>query len=54
MRRALLSNPRLGTDQIMKLLRMMSKQELKLATVQTAYSMAVRSQAKTMLKAESG
>lgn len=53
-RRALLSNPRLGTDQILKLLRMMTKQELKLATVQTAYSMAVRSQAKTMLKAESG
>jgi len=53
-RRALLSNPRLGTDQIIKLLRMMTKQELKVATMQTAYSMAVRSQAKTMLKAESG
>ncbi len=53
-RRALLSNPRLGTDQIMKLLRMMTKQELKIATMQTAYSMAVRSQAKTLLKAEGG
>lgn len=53
-RRALLSNPRLGTDQILKLLRMMSKQELKIAVMQTAYSMAVRSQAKTMLKAEGG
>ncbi len=53
-RRALLSNPRLGNDQIIKLLRMMSKQELKLATTQTAYSMAVRSQAKTMLKQEGG
>jgi hypothetical protein len=53
-RRALLSNPRLGTDQIIKLLRMMNKQELKLATMQTAYSMAVRSQAKTLLKAETG
>ena len=53
-RRALLSNPRLGNDHIMKLLRMMTKQELKLATMQTAYSMAVRGQAKTMLKAEGG
>ncbi len=53
-RRALLSNPRLGTDQIIKLLRMLSKQELKLATMQTGYSMAVRSQAKTMLKQEGG
>lgn len=53
-RRALLSNPRLGTDQILKLLRMMSKQELKLATMQTAYTMAVRSQAKTLLKQEGG
>jgi hypothetical protein len=53
-RRALLSNPRLGTDQIIKLLRMMTKQELKLATTQTYYSMAVRSQAKTLLKQEGG
>lgn len=53
-RRALLSNPRLGTDQIIKLLRMLTKQELKLATMQTGYSMAVRSQAKTMLKQEGG
>lgn len=53
-RRALLSNPRLGTDQIMRLLRMLTKQELKLATMQTGYSMAVRSQAKTLLKQEGG
>lgn len=53
-RRALLSNPRLGNDHIIKLLRMMSKPELKLATAQTAYSMGVRSQAKAMLKAEGG
>ena len=51
-RRALLSNPRLGTDQIIKLLRMLTKQELKLAAMQTGYSMAVRGQAKTMLKQE--
>jgi len=36
-------------QQIIKLLRMMSKQELKLATMQTAYSMAVRQQAKALL-----
>ncbi len=53
-RRALLSNPRLGTDQIIKLLRMMSKQELKLAAIQTAYTMAVRGQAKALLKADAG
>ncbi len=51
-RRALLSNPRLGNDQIIKLLRMLTKQELKLAAMQTGYSMAVRGQAKTMLKQE--
>lgn len=51
-RRALLSNPRLGNDQILKLLRMMPKHELKLAAVQSAYSFAVRSAAKTMLKEE--
>ncbi len=51
-RRALLSNPRLGTDHIIKLLRMMPKPELKLAAVQTAYSFAVRDAAKRMLKTE--
>ena len=53
-RRALLTNPRLGNDQILKLLRMMPKHELKLAAVQTAYSFAVRSAAKTMLKEDKG
>ena len=36
-RRALLSNPRLGTDQITRVLRLMPKHELKLAAMQTAY-----------------
>ena len=49
-RRALLSNPRLGTDQIMRVLRLLPKHELKLAAVQTAYPFAVRSAAKTMLR----
>ena len=49
-RRALLSNPRLGTDHIMKILRLMPKHELKLAAIQTAYPMAVRSVARQILK----
>jgi hypothetical protein len=49
-RRALLSNPRLGSDQIMRVLRMLPKHELRLAAVQTAYSHAVRDVAKRMLK----
>lgn len=53
-RRALLSNPRLGTDHIMKILRLMPKHELKLAAVQTAYPMAVRSVARTLLKESGG
>jgi hypothetical protein len=53
-RRALLSNPRLGNDQIMKLLRLMPKHELKLAAVQTAYPMAVRTVARTLLKESGG
>jgi hypothetical protein len=51
-RRALLANPRLGTDQILRVLRMLPKHELKLAASMTAYPMAVRNAAKTMLKAE--
>lgn len=50
-RRALLSNPRLATDQIMKVLRLMPKHELKLAAVQTAYSHGVRTAAKLILRA---
>ena len=49
-RRALLSNPRLGTDQIIKVLRMLPKHELKLAAVQTAYPHAVRDHAKRLLR----
>ncbi len=49
-RRALLSNPRLGTDQIQRVLRLMPKHELKLAAIQTAYPMAVRNTARSMLK----
>ena len=49
-RRALLSNPRLGVDQIVRVLRMLPKHELKLAATQTAYPFAVRDQAKRMLR----
>lgn len=49
-RRALLSNPRLGTDQILRVLRMLPKHELKLASMQTAYPFAVRDAAKRLLK----
>ena len=53
-RRALLANPRLGNDQIMKVLRLMPKHELKLAAVQTAYPMAVRTVARQLLKESGG
>jgi hypothetical protein len=49
-RRALLTNPRLGTDQVMKVLRLTPKHELKLAAIQTAYPAAVRQAAKMMLR----
>ena len=49
-RRALLSNPRLGTDHIMRILRLMPKHELKIAAMQTAYPHAVRDVAKRLLK----
>ncbi|CAN5789820.1 hypothetical protein BH11MYX3_BH11MYX3_07990 [soil metagenome] len=49
-RRALLSNPRLGTDQIMRVLRLMPKHELKIAGSGTAYPFAVRDVAKRLLK----
>lgn len=49
-RRALLSNPRLATDQIMKVLRLTPKHELKLAAIQTAYPQAVRNAAKMILR----
>jgi hypothetical protein len=53
-RRALLSNPRLGVDQITKVLRLMPKHELKLATMQTAYPMAVRDTARRLMKETGG
>jgi len=49
-RRALLGNPRLGTDQIHRVLRLLPKHELKLAGIQTAYPHAVRDAAKRMLR----
>jgi hypothetical protein len=51
-RRALLSNPRLGTDQIMKVLRLVPKHELRLAAVQTAYPYPVRNAAKQLLRGD--
>lgn len=53
-RRALLSNPRLGVDQITKVLRLMPKHELKLATMQTAYPMSVRDTARRLIKDAGG
>ncbi|MEO8707022.1 MAG: hypothetical protein ABI867_43750 [Kofleriaceae bacterium] len=49
-RRALLSNPRLGADQILRVLRLMPKHELKLCTTQTVYPYAVRDAAKRLVR----
>jgi hypothetical protein len=49
-RRALLTNPRLGTDQILRIIRLLPKHEIKMAAVQTAYPLAVRDAAKRILK----
>lgn len=49
-RRALLTNPRLGTDQIMRVLRLMPKHELKVASTTAAYTFAVRDAAKRMIR----
>jgi hypothetical protein len=49
-RRALLTNPRLGTDQIMRVLRLMPKHELKVAATTTAYTYAVRDAAKRLVR----
>jgi hypothetical protein len=51
-RRALLTNPRLGTDQIAKVLRLTPKHELRLAAIQTAYPHAVRQAARLLLRGE--
>jgi hypothetical protein len=53
-RRALLTNPRLGPDQILRVLRLLPKHELKLAGTQTAYPFAVRDAAKRMLRDNAG
>jgi hypothetical protein len=49
-RRALLANPKLSPDQVMRVLRLVPKHELKLAAVQTAYPHAVRDAAKRLLR----
>ena len=53
-RRALLGNPRLGVDQITRVLRMLPKHELKLASTATAYPYAVRDVAKRLIKEQVG
>lgn len=53
-RRALLANTRLGTDHIMRILRLLPKHELKLAAFQTAYSFSVRDVAKRLIKESGG
>jgi hypothetical protein len=52
-RRALLTNPRLGPDQILRVLRLLPKHELKLAGMQTAYPCPVRDAAKKLLREQS-
>ena len=49
-RRALLSNPRLGTDQILRVLRLLPKPELRVAASATAYPHPVRDAAKRLLR----
>lgn len=49
-RRALLVNPRLGTDQILRVLRLLPKHELKLVAVQTSYPYPVRDAARRLLR----
>lgn len=51
-RRALLGNPRLGTDQIIKILRLMPKPELRLVPTQMQLPMAVRECAKKLLRGD--
>jgi hypothetical protein len=49
-RRALLTHPRLAVDQIVRVLRLLPKPELKLATTQSAYPMQVREHARRILR----
>ena len=53
-RRALLSNPRLGTDQILRILRLLPKHEVKIAATQTVYPLGVRDAAKRLIKEMGG
>lgn len=48
-RRALLANPRLGADQVIRVLRLLPKHELKLAATMPTYPHAVRSAAKKLM-----
>lgn len=52
-RRALLTNPKIGADSVMKLLRMTSKHELKLIEKGTAYGANVREAARKLLRQNS-
>jgi hypothetical protein len=52
-RRALLANPRLGTDSALRLLRATPPRELKLVPQQTAYPMPVRTLAQRLLRGSS-
>jgi hypothetical protein len=49
-RRALLTNPRLSSDQAVRVLRLLPKHELKLAAAQTSYPIAVRDVAKRLVR----
>ena len=49
-RRALMSNPRLSSDQAVRVLRLLPKHELKLAATQTSYPIAVRDVAKRLVR----
>jgi len=49
-RRALLSNPRLAPDMVLKVMQVMPKAELKLVPQQTAYPQSVRAAAKRLIK----
>lgn len=51
-RRALLANPRLALDQIVRVLRLLPKHELKLTAIQTAYPFTVRDTARRVLREE--
>jgi hypothetical protein len=49
-RRGLLTNPRLGQEQVVKVLRAMPKHELKLAPKQSIYGPAVREAARRLVR----